>query len=87
MFRKSCFRNSFLIKSCQELPVGIIQGSLNKTFFNHIENTSNEQKIAAIADLKGFEKKNQVRFGNAGVQNLVSELVRAVTLTEKYPEQ
>lgn len=72
MFRRSCVRNSYLIKTCQQFPVKIIQESINNVFFNHLGDNCKEREMRIIENLEKFEEATRVSYGKSGVENLVS---------------
>lgn len=76
MFQKNCARNSFLLKSCKNIPRDVLQANMSKILFSHLEPSSQSQGSQRVQALKDYVDDIQIGFGNFGIENLVEILSR-----------
>lgn len=72
MFRKNCSRNSFLTKTCKQIPRNSLENTMNEVFFNKLTTAANEDQMQAVQEFKNYEGSVQIGYDDIGYQTLVS---------------
>lgn len=71
MFHKNS-RNSFLLKSCNNLPKKTLDKNMQNVFFRHLKGTEKDQQVYIIKEFNDFKRYTSKGFGDIGLENLVS---------------
>lgn len=71
MFRNNS-RNSFLQKSCPNLPRCTLDKTLQETFFRYVKQTEKDQQMFMMNEFEKFKESASMGFGEIGLESLVS---------------
>lgn len=72
MFRQNCYRNSFLVKSCNKLSRNSLHGTMNEVFFRHFEASETSRGKETVEYFEDFENSAHAGYKKFGLEDLVS---------------